>query len=155
MTRSLAPVGIFLAALCSGACHRPTIVPVPDCGAEAYGTPGVEFAPANTLDPLSSRAGGEHLVVRVREGTVERRPIVDAGVALFVAGGGPDSGRGVAGRLTAKDGEAALDSLTPGRYEILIRRIGYAPYRQHVTVRSGFVDTVAISLRAVPVCLVE
>ena len=130
-------------------------IPVPDCGAQPFGTPGVEFAAANTTRLPNSGSVGEQLVVRLREGTAERHPIADASVALFFAGGGADSGQLASGRLTPTSGEAVFDSLAPRRYEILIRRIGYDPFRQRVTIRAGFVDTVAIALRGAPVCLVE
>ena len=92
-------------------------------------------------------------MVRVREGTAGRSSIGDASVALFVAGAGPDSGQLAAGRITTASGTVTLDSLAPTRYELLVRRIGYDPFRQRVTVRAGFIDTLIISLRGVPVCL--
>jgi len=92
-------------------------------------------------------------VVRVREGTAGRSSIGDASVALFVAGAGPDSGQLATGRITTASGTVTLDSLAPTRYELLVRRIGYDPFRQRVTVRAGFIDTLIISLRGVPVCL--
>ena len=146
---------MLFSVMLSSACHRTAVVPAPDCGAQPYGTAGVEFAAANTMQMPSAARHGEQLVVRVREGTSARHPVSDASVALFASGGGADSGQFATGRTTGADGEARLDSLAPRRYEVFVRRIGYAPLRERVTVRAGFVDTLAISLQGVPVCLIE
>ena len=128
---------------------------MPDCGGEPYGIAGVEFAAANTLAVPADSRRGERLIVWVREGTADRHPLGDASVAAFISGGGADSGQLARGRFTAADGGAMLDSLAPRRYELVIRRLGYDPYRQRVLIRAGFIDTVTISLRAAPVCLSE
>ena len=116
---------------------------------------GVEFAAANTLELPVNPSRGDRLVLRVRDGTADRHPIGDAGVTVLIAGGGPDSGQLATRRMTPANGVVTLDSLVPRRYELLVRRIGYDPFRQRVAVRAGFVDTLTISLRGAPVCLVE
>ena len=88
-------------------------------------------------------------------GTVERSPIGGAMVILLVAGDRADSGQVVASWKSSAGGEVVIDSLAPRRYEISVRRIGYDPSRQYVTVRRGFTDTVTVLLRGRVVCLVE
>jgi hypothetical protein len=92
------------------------------------------------------------LVVRVLEGTEARRPLGGAAITLLIAGEGADSGQVAARGFTASSGDVTLDALVPRRYDLLIRRPGYEPFRQRATVRAGFVDTVTVALRGARTC---
>ena len=155
MARSFDSLSFAAVLLLFYGCQQPRTIPVPDCGAQPFGVAGVEFAAASVLQPLLEPHRSERVVVHVREGTIERHPIKDASVAVLIGGGGPDSGQLARGGITTADGGVTLDSLSPRRYELLVRRIGYDPFRQRMTVRAGFVDTLTISLQGAPVCLVE
>ena len=155
VSRACALIGFIAGAAILSACHRVGPVRIADtCHTRTIGEESVEFVPADTRDSRTAGMPMDRLVVQIREGTAERPPVADAQV-LLIAGAGADSGHVVLGRNTAHDGTVVLDSLAAGRYEIMIRRIGYETARQRVTVRPGFTDTLRVALQGVVVCLME
>ena len=56
-------------------------------------------------------------------------------------------------RFTDGAGRFRLVALAPGRYELLVRRIGFAPFRQLITVERGGTTNVEVPLVPVPVQL--
>jgi len=74
------------------------------------------------------------------------RPVQDAEVFL-------DDGR--AAVLTNPNGRFALRQVRPGRYWVMVRRIGYAPSRRSITVRASGEPTreLGFVLEALPVTL--
>jgi hypothetical protein len=54
-------------------------------------------------------------------------------------------------RFTNGAGVFVLTTLPEGRHEVLIRRIGYAPYRSTVTIERGVVTRLDVQLAAIPV----
>ncbi len=54
-------------------------------------------------------------------------------------------------RFTNGAGVFVLTALPEGRHEVLIRRIGYAPYRSSVTIAPGAVTRLDVQLTAIPV----
>jgi hypothetical protein len=56
-------------------------------------------------------------------------------------------------RFTDAGGRATIIALPSGRYEIAVRRIGFAPYRGRVVIEAGIVTTAAITLAQIPVQL--
>jgi hypothetical protein len=149
-------VCVIVVAFELGACHHPRPVVIEDtCEATTVGEASVEFAPAYTREPRPGSTSNEQLVIQIRDGTAERAPIADAGVMLLNAGSGADSGHVIQRRTTPHSGTLLVDSLAARRYEVVVRRIGYHPAHQRITVRPGFTDTVRIALQGAAVCLVE
>lgn len=56
-------------------------------------------------------------------------------------------------RFTDGAGRFRLVAIAPGRYELLVRRIGFAPFRRTVTVERGTTTNVDVQLVPVPVQL--
>ena len=56
-------------------------------------------------------------------------------------------------RFTDAGGRATIIALPTGSYELVVRRIGFAPYRGRVVIDAGIVATAAITLAQIPVQL--
>lgn len=56
-------------------------------------------------------------------------------------------------RFTDDQGRFTLLDLAPGRYELLVRRIGFSPYRGSVLIEPGVTTTNAVQLTPIPVQL--
>lgn len=56
-------------------------------------------------------------------------------------------------RFTDGQGRFRLTKLAPGRYELMVRRIGFAPYRGNVTIEGGSTTTTDVQLTRIPVQL--
>ena len=56
-------------------------------------------------------------------------------------------------RFTGGGGRATIIALPTGSYELVVRRIGFAPYRGRVVIDAGIVTTAAITLAQIPVQL--
>jgi len=145
---------LFLLALAAVGCHRGQIVPIPDCGAP-FGTASVDFAAATERSEPHRGTTRGGLVVHVIQGTNERTALGDAGVLFLGAGLSADSGKQLMWRITGTAGVIVADSLPSRRYEVVVRRIGYAQVHQHVSVRPAFIDTLVVALRSEPLCLVS
>jgi vitamin B12 transporter len=80
-----------------------------------------------------------------------------AGRVLDAVSQGPVAGAEIlAGELravTGADGEFILGNVPPGRVELRIRRIGYAPTREAIDLEPGLERTVSLVLQPVPVQL--
>ena len=100
---------------------------------------------------LVSPAGGPVRAFRVVLADAETgEPIAGAQVRLTPAA--PADTSRLAGGLSAPSGEVVLTDLEPGRYHMLVRRIGYAPERREVELGGAPVATLAVPLRLAPVC---
>jgi len=145
----------FLFLVTAASCHRRQIIPIPDCGPQPLGAASVDFAAAIVPSERYRGTALGGLVVYVVEGTLARPALRDANVLFFGAGQAADSGQRLASRATAAGGVIVADSLSPRRYEVVVRRIGYGQVHQRVTVRPTFVDTLVVALRGEALCLVE
>lgn len=56
-------------------------------------------------------------------------------------------------RFTDDQGRFSLIDLAAGQYELLVRRVGFSPYRGTVVVESGVTTTVAVQLTPIPIQL--
>ncbi len=56
-------------------------------------------------------------------------------------------------RFTDDQGRFTLIELTPGRYDLLVRRVGFSPYRGTVVIERGVTTTTAVQLTPIPVQL--
>lgn len=56
-------------------------------------------------------------------------------------------------RFTDDQGRFTLTDLAAGRYELLVRRVGFSPYRGTVVIESGVTTTAAVQLTPIPVQL--
>ena len=56
-------------------------------------------------------------------------------------------------RFTDASGRATIVALPAGRYDITVRRLGFAPYRGHVAIEAGLVTSALITLAQIPVQL--
>ena len=145
----------FLFIVTAASCHRNQIIQIPDCGPQPLGAASVDFAAAIAPSERYRGTALGGLVVYVVEGTLARPALSDANVIILGAGQAADSGQRLTSRATAAGGVIVADSLSPRRYEVVVRRIGYGQVRQRITVRSTFVDTLVVALRGEAFCLVE
>jgi len=56
-------------------------------------------------------------------------------------------------RFSDPQGRFTLSALRPGTYDIVVRRIGYTPYRGRVQIDSGVTATLLVTLQQIPVRL--
>ena len=145
----------FLFIVAAASCHRNRVIQIPDCGPQPIGAASVDFAAAIAPSERYRGTALGGIVVYVVEGTLTHPALSEANVIILGAGQAADSGKQLTSRATAAGGVVVADSLSPRRYEVVVRRIGYGQVRQRITVRSTFLDTLVVALRGQAFCLVE
>ncbi len=78
-----------------------------------------------------------------------RGKIIDAGSGSGIPGAEVSLGDGTKA-TTGSDGWFALRALRPGRAELMVRRVGYAPHRRAIELANGRTETLVIRLTAIP-----
>ncbi len=78
-----------------------------------------------------------------------RGQVLDASSASGIPGAEVSLGDG-AKATTGSDGWFALRALRPGRAELRVRRVGYAPHRRAIDLANGRTETLVIQLTAIP-----
>ncbi|HUR94146.1 MAG TPA: TonB-dependent receptor [Gemmatimonadales bacterium] len=106
-----------------------------------FGLAGVAALAALILATPGAAQGPARIVGRVVD-AVSQGPVASAEV-----------GAGELRAVTGIDGAFVLGNVPPGRLEIHVRRIGYAPVREAVDVTPGIERTIRVALEPLPVRL--
>jgi hypothetical protein len=143
---------LWLLIVCASCARTPIVTIASDtleCPPIHGGYPGFKAAPlrlsrAQRADSVLNANARGRLVVRTYSAR-DTKVVANAEAALL-----PHTPN--AGRMKGDSGVVILEA-PPGRYQLIVRRIGYDRWTDSVTLRSGFQDSALVGLGEPPVCL--
>ncbi|MEP6780473.1 MAG: hypothetical protein ABJC26_11335 [Gemmatimonadaceae bacterium] len=92
------------------------------------------------------------LTVRLTEGTRRNTALKDAAISLHGDTNVVILSDPLRSAMTDSLGGVHWDSISAGRYLLVVRRLGYESLRRVLSLRTGYADTVKIQLRTDPQC---